>query len=313
MRQGMLHEVGKAQLPLGRNPRLLAFNSLHSVVAGIDLGATNLRIALADLDGNLLAQHHCPTPQDAHLAEQLAVIVQQFQNQTLPGTSLSRVVIGTPGVVSGEKIRFSPNLPALEHPGFIRRLRAAFGCPLEIHNDVNLAALAESQGSSDTVAFISIGTGLGAAVTRNRTIWSGAQGRAGEIGYMPYTSPVGRILEEVLSGVGLAKLYQHFGGEGGAIQALRQDHPAARKACQVLLEALTFACVLLSLTYDPDRIVLGGGVGLQLEPYLGSIKKQIRRQIPFVVGLEISREGDLVAQKGAVLLAVQQAEQELLP
>ncbi|MER3555386.1 MAG: hypothetical protein C4331_13870 [Meiothermus sp.] len=61
MQQGVLQEVGRGRIPAGRAPRLLVFNARHSVAAGIDLGASNLRIALADLDGQMLVNRSPPT------------------------------------------------------------------------------------------------------------------------------------------------------------------------------------------------------------------------------------------------------------
>jgi len=312
MQQGVLQEVGQGRIPAGRAPRLLMFNARHKVVAGIDLGAANLRIALADLDGYVFVSRILPTPQDDSLAEQVAGTTKSLQNEYLPGTRLANAVIGTPGVVSGDRIRLAPNLPALERPGFLKRLQDGFGCSLQVHNDVNLAAIAETRDAEDTVAFLAIGTGLGASLAKGTAVWTGMQGRAGEIGYLPFSSPVGPTLEETLSGVGLARLYRHFGGRGGAEEALLLNSEAACKARAVLLEALGTAVKVLTLAYDPGRIVLGGGVGLHLGPYLSVLDQQMRQQIPFVVPLEVSNQGEFVAQNGAILLAVRQVEQELL-
>lgn len=312
MRQGMLQEVGRGSIPAGRAPRLLVFNARHMVVAGIDLGASNLRIALADLDGQVFVSRVLPTPQDDTLAEQVVKATKALQDECLPGTRLANVVIGTPGVVSGNRIRLAPNLPALERPGFLKRLSVGFGCPLEVHNDVNLAAIAETRDAEEVVAFLAIGTGLGASLAKGTAVWSGAQGRAGEVGYLPFPSPVGQTLEDCLSGLGLTRLYRRFGGRGGAEEALSHNDRAARKARGVLLEALGTAVVVLTLAYDPSRIVLGGGVGLHLEPHLSALRRRVRREIPFVVPLQVSSQGELVAQNGAVLLAARRVEQELL-
>lgn len=312
LQQGMLHEVGRGQLPAGRSPRLLAFNARYAVVAGVDLGASNLRLCLADLDGQPLAGRVLPTPKGEDLAEQVAAELKRMQEETLPGSRLAAVVMGTPGVVDGERLRFAPNLPALERPDFLRRLRGAFPCPLEVHNDVNLAAIAEGSAEAEmSVAFLAIGTGLGAAVARGTTVWSGDNGRAGEIGYLPFVSPVGQILEETLSGVGLSRLYWHFGGRGGAEEALRGRNRAAQQAREVLLEALAYAVSVLTLSYDPGRIVLGGGVGLHLGPWLPQVSERLAACLPFVVPLMTSSQGDIVTQQGAVILAIRRAEQEL--
>ncbi len=309
----MLKEIGRGRLPAGRSPRLLGFNSRYAVVTGVDLGASNLRIALADLDGTILAQHIGKTPKGTDLVARLVAQITQLVRGHTPTDQLGAVVIGTPGVVAGDRIRYSPNLPTLEEAGFLETLRTALPCPLEVHNDVNLAAIGEAADRlSEPVAFLAVGTGLGAAVTIGTQVWVGSQGRAGEIGYLPFASPVGSTLEETLSGTGLASLYRHFGGAGGAREALSRTDQAAVCAREILLEALAVAVSVLSLSYDPGRIVLGGGVGLRLGGQLRRLEQLVSVQIPFVVPVEISRFGDLAAQRGAILLASRRANQELI-
>ena len=87
---------------------------------------------------------------------------------------------------------------------------------------------------------------------------------------------------------------------------------AARCAREILLDALAFAVSVLSLGYDPSRIVLGGGVGLRLAGKLEALEQRLADKLPFVAPLEISRFGDLAAQHGAILLASRRANRELI-
>lgn len=309
MTLGLLKEIGNGTLPAGRSPRLLGFNARFALVAGVDLGASKLHVALADLNGTIMSQHTTKTPDGVNLATTLADVVRQQAT----GETLARVVLGTPGVAQNDRIRYAPNLPALEAPDFIERLRARLGCPLEVHNDVKLAAFGETAGGHvESVAFLAIGTGLGTAATMGTQIWTGNQGRAGEIGYLPYPSPVGTTLEGVLSGGGLEHLYTYFGGHGTARDALERKDNAGLAACKLFFDALTQAIVILCVSYDPCRIVIGGGVGLHLENDLKTIGDRVAEKIPFDAPLEISRFGDLATQRGAILLALKRANQELI-
>lgn len=313
LERGLLHEVGRASLRAGRSPRLLGFNARNAVVVGADVGATNLRLSLCDLDGETIARRALPTPQSPDLAERLAAEIRSLWGEHAPLAPLTAVVVGTPGVVEGDRIRLSPNLPALESPGFLPAFKGSLPCPVEVHNDVNLAAIAEGRaGTDELVVVLAIGTGLGAGLARGREVWTGARGRAGEVGYIPFRSPVGTTLEDALSGIGLRRLHRHFGGDGDPAAVLAGRDDAASRALEVFLEALATALTVISCTCDPARIVLGGGVGDRLGFALEAVSDQIVEQGAFVAPLEVSSLGDQSAERGAVLLATTRASQELL-
>lgn len=313
LQRGLLREVGLESLRSGRSPRLLGFNARNAVVVGVDLGATNLRLSLSDLEGETIARRALATPQGPDLAERLAHEIRSLWQDSSPGAPLAAAVVGTPGVVDGGRIRLSPNLPALESPGFLTAFKGSLPCPVEVHNDVNLAAIAESQaGADELVAVLAIGTGLGAGLARGREVWTGARGRAGEVGYIPFRSPVGTTLEDALSGNGLRHLHRHFGGDGDPAAVLAGRDDASSRALEIFLEALAMALTVISCTCDPARIVLGGGVGDRLGFALEALSDRIVKQGAFVAPLEVSSLGDQSAQRGAVLLATTRASQELL-
>lgn len=313
LERGLLREVGRASLRAGRSPRLLGFNARTAVVVGVDLGATNLRLSLADLEGDTIARRALPTPRGPDLAERLVQEIRSLRENHAAAAPLAATVVGTPGVVEGDRIRLSPNLPALEAPGFLPALTASLPCPVEVHNDVNLAAIAEARAeAAELVAVLAVGTGLGAGLARGREVWTGARGRAGEIGYIPFRSPAGANLEDALSGIGLCRLHRHFGGTGEPAAVLARRDEAASRALDVFLDALALAVTVISCTFDPARLVLGGGVGDRLAFALDGVRDRVVERGAFVAPLEVSALGDLAAQRGAVLLATARASQELL-
>ncbi|RMI32080.1 ROK family protein, partial [Actinomadura harenae] len=104
---------------------------------------------------------------------------------------LNRVVVGIPGAVNPAtgRLGYAAHLPGWHVPGITAHLAAGLGVPVEIENDVNLGALAETaSGQAADVrdfALLWVGDGIGMAVVLDGRPHRGATGGAGEIGYMP--------------------------------------------------------------------------------------------------------------------------------
>jgi predicted NBD/HSP70 family sugar kinase len=306
---GLLVEVGKAKVPKGRSPTLLDINADHAVVIGADLGATRLRLCLADFRGDVIRCLNVPTPRGKGMGRAVVRAVLGLRDDAAQARPLVSVVLGTPGVVSGDVISLAPNLPEIESPRFVPYLRQSLPCSVEIHNDVTVAAygVEAEAGDEQTLVLLSIGTGLGVGVVDRGVVRDGAHGRAGEIGYLPYASPLGNTLETVLSGRGLAELYRHHGGGGGATEALSGRTAAARETRRVFFEALHFTLIMLSLVHDPDAIVITGGVAKGIRPHLSRIVARAAKLAPFIAPVELSVASDRTAEHGAVAMALRRA------
>jgi predicted NBD/HSP70 family sugar kinase len=162
------------------------------------------------------------------------------------------------------------DVPGLGRPGLISSLRRRLGAPVEVDNDVNLAAIAERRHGvargADTFALLWLDHGLGLAIDLGGSLLRGSRGGAGEIGYMPLGLPGTRSaqrdapdLDGVLAGPAVMTLAAEHG--------VRADSPAravetggaafiAALAQRVAVAAATVVAVL-----DPSLIVLAGAVG----------------------------------------------------
>ncbi len=285
------------------------------MIAGVDLGGTQVRVAVARPDGAVVATARTRT---AFLgAPELVVAWAAGQIQRLGGGGQVRsVAIGAPGPIDSRRgvLVNPPNLVGWKNVPLAAMLSAAVGCPVHLGNDADMAALGEfHQGAGRavrTMAYVTWSTGVGGGLIVDGDLFSGAHGSAGEIGHMvldpqgPLDACGQRGCVEVYCG---GRALSRQTGESAAElfqAAARGDHEAAA----VVIRAATYmgwALVNLANLFDPEMIVLGGGVGAgawaQVEPVL----RATIRSSPFIKAarrprLRRAQLGDRAGQAGAV-------------
>lgn len=311
-------ERGRDTRANGRPGRLVAFNGAAGVVVGLDVGGTTTRAVLADLEGQVVESWREPTergPADA-LVAQLRGIVDRLAHRAGVQGSIVNVAIGTPGVVdqARRRVAIAPNLPALETDGFLDRLDAALGVPLTLLNDVNAATLGEwhegaGVGLNDLV-YASVGTGLGFGLVIGGALRHGVGGRAGEFGLSSFPPGSRTTLEDAISGAGLGRRHRLAGGSGDPADAFleaEQGREPGAPLVAAFLDDLVWALTAVSTLLDPERIVLGGGIGLGLAPRLDAIRSAVARSAGYDVDVAIARLGDDAGLRGAVASALEPA------
>ncbi len=315
---GLVEERGHGASGTGRPGRLVAFNPSAGYVVGMDVGGTTTRAVLADLDGTVVASHRAATAAgsaDALLA-QLAGVVERLVDARAGGAPVLEVAIGTPGVVDAarRRVAIAPNLPALEADGFLDRLDAALGRPVNVLNDVNAATRGELEHGAgrgvDDLVYVSIGTGLGLGVVVAGVVHHGVGGRAGELGLLPYPPGSGSVLEDALSGRGVRAHSLAVGGDGDPETAFRQADAGldpGRSAIERFRADLAWALVAVVTLLDPRRIVLGGGIGLRCAPFIDRIRADVARLAGFDIDVRVAQLGDDAGLTGAVATALEPA------
>ena len=182
-------------------------------------------------------------------------------------TKIEGVAISSPGAVNKKTgiIGGSSAIPYIHNFKIVDELEKRFSLPVSIENDANSAALGElAEGSGkgcDSMAFFVIGTGIGGALIINQKVWHGAHLFGGEFGYMIMGA---HTLSELASPVAMANRYNKRTGkplDGKTIFELAdKDDPAASDECQTLIHALAVAIYNIQHSFDPEKIVLGGGI-----------------------------------------------------
>ncbi len=260
-------------------------------VAGIDIGGTNLRIALADMAGSVIARSSSAISgvrgPDAVIELVKDGLHELLQKVSAPHGALNAVGVGAPGITdvdSGIVIATSYLMGWRDVP-LRAMLEDAFNTPVIVDNDVNLAAVGEhwmgaAQGVRDFV-FIGIGTGVGASIVLNGAPFRGAGWSAGEIGYMlvPGTPEVQAnhgepgALESVIGGEGI-KAQWHKVWQADATElpkdltATQIFHHAlagdllAQSVLERTARMLADAIYNIHLILNCPLFILGGGVGV---------------------------------------------------
>lgn len=332
---GLIESMGPGPSNGGRPPSLLRFNSKAGYVAGVDIGTSLVRIALADLDGEIAGKVEVTTYSQStpdHVVSLIAAGIRKLRaRHNVAAKKLVALAVGVPGITDIQKgiVLSAPILPQWQAVPLRDILAQKVGTPTVVENDVNLAALGEgrwgiARGVKNFV-FLTVGSGIGAGIFINGNLYHGADWAAGEIGYLyvPGTqeSPLAILkpgpLEDMIGARAIESAWRDLGGQdgegGGRIMDLAEKgDPVAGKILQqtarILADAITNICVVL----NPSLVVLGGRVGSRPALY-----KATSRIIEFNEfcrpRVAVSTLATEAAVLGAVQLALNLAEQKILP
>ncbi|MES3032520.1 MAG: ROK family protein [Gemmatimonadota bacterium] len=242
---------------------------------GVDVGGTKIHLLSLDADQHVLHDRRIDTPAsyDAIVAA-VAALVSEAGDGT--------VGIGAPGSTSPlTGLWRNSNIVACNGRPFHADLQAAIRRPIRSANDANCFALSEASHGAGrghgTVAFFTIGTGLGGGLVIGGTLIRGAHDEAAEFGHtgLPWLKPedlpptpcfCGKsgCVEMYVSGTGLAKDYLKVTGTARTapeiVAAARRGDTPALDALRRLQLRFARTCANIVNVVDPDIIVMGGGM-----------------------------------------------------
>ena len=284
------------------------------VVAGVDLGGTNIQVGILSADGRVLGRCKRKTKasegRDEVVRRVLESIQRALDEARIPRDRLFAVGVGAPAVVDFDKglVVKAGNLGWEDVP-----LRAILSeqlrVPVALDNDANCAAWGEAQlgaarGRENLLA-VWVGTGVGGGLLLGGRVWRGPRLTAGEIGYVvlfPNGQPGMMTVEDICSRTGMVnalrrllpahpdsvlhRLIAEKADESGAIsssmiaRAYEKDDELVRKVVDRSAELLGGAIANLVTVLSIDCVVLGGGVTEALgEPYVARVRKGFDRVV----------------------------------
>lgn len=335
IRSGVVRDLGTGPSRGGRRPSFMEFNAHHGFVAGIDLGPTHTRLAIADLRGELLAHRVLPTPPTrdpatllTDIGAELRVLMRESQ---IPANRLFSVGCGAPGAVDLRSgvVAFASNLKGWAEVPVTAILRRALGVAVVVENDVNLAVLGERwrgvARGHDNCVYITVGTGIGAGIVVNGELHHGHHFLAGEIGFMCMGSQyVDQDLRARGGGLetlaGLKALAQRWPGPesvegegwlGALFEAAQDGDDEARRAVQESATLIGMATANLSVVIDPSLIVFGGAIVTQGPALIDEVRRIVERVVPRASPIVPSSLGQEAPLWGAVLIATADARDRL--
>lgn len=269
---------------------------------GIEIGGTKISACLVNDNGVVLEGKRTLTDADEGKAKVLSNMTKCIDELMQNKVKISGIGIGIAGFADQKgKIVFMPNVP-LDGLNIGDYVKKKYKIPVYVENDASAFALGEyCFGGYDSKMLLGIivGTGIGAGIVYDGKIIRGCMGCAGEIGHILLDNNAKQLevkkndFESACSGPNIEKKYveatgKRLNGKG----VFSSADSAAKKIVAEEHEILGRLLGSMVNTFNPDTIVLGGGVSKSLDPKL--LKKNINRfAIPFSAKLVTVRHTKL--------------------
>ncbi|MCL4407349.1 MAG: ROK family protein [Thermotogae bacterium] len=232
-------------------------------IIAVDVGGTNIRVALIDLNGTVLSRTSCPIEKDngEDVLEQIIHLVNPlFDN-------VEGIGIAVAGAVTSDGLVWAPNIPEWKDLPLERILREKFHVDVMVKDDRSSMIFGESRfgvakGYKD-VAYVIVGTGIAAGLIINGEIYGGSRGLAGSLGWLitdgkVSQDPVHGNFESKVAGLSLEK---RFGMNGQILaEEASKGNIKALENLNKLGEEIGIGIVDLVTIVDPEIVVIGGGV-----------------------------------------------------
>ena len=282
-------------------------------VVALDLGGTKLAGALVDRSGKIVLRMSAAVDGSSTMApvrqmvEMVNRVARKGESRKASGRELKRVVgvgVAVPGLVRRDGTVWAPNLKGWTRLPLEKRLRAELGVPVTVDSDRNAAVLGESwrgaaRGKSDVVV-VMIGTGIGAGILSGGRLVRGAHELRGCMGWMTlreeHAGEANRVgqLESLAAGPGIAEAAEKELARG--VESLLGEIPAELRTAQEVAEAarrgdmvsievflvagrwLGYGVANLVSLFDPEIVVIGGGMAKASDLYLDALRKAMRER-----------------------------------
>ncbi|MCQ2958297.1 MAG: ROK family protein [Candidatus Gastranaerophilales bacterium] len=280
---------------------------------GVDIGGTNVKIALVDDKGVIAYSNSVPTRAEMGYEYTIQNIINTIKDSLKESnndiSNIGGIGFGLPGQIDSEKgiVRLLPNIPGWVEVPLAEIVQKEFKVPVKLDNDVRVATLGElnfgaGKGCKNLVC-ITVGTGVGSGIVANGQLVRGASMTAGEIGHVVVEKDNGEIcgcgsrgcLEAYASGPSVVKMAKDYiaGGKstkfkeiaaGNEItpfmvyEAAKQGDAVAKQIFNIVGEYLGVALVSVVNLLNPEKIIVGGGVGQAGDLILNPVREAIQRR-----------------------------------
>lgn len=330
----------------GRRPTILELNPDVGRVIGVDIGATHLVVAIADLRGHVLAElsetssFNIAAGPERCLELVDALVYQALDQVGCDFNAITTVAVGVPGPVVANlgMVVAPPIMPGWDGFPIRDRLAQKWGRPIFVDNDADLGALGEGtfgagRGEAN-LAYIKVGTGIGCGILLDGRIYRGIHGTAGEIGHLtisedgpPCTCGNYGCLEAMAGGRAIAQRAQMAIKAGQRTSLTSLNHNGEVSAHDVTLAAQNGDAVSQQLLNDagrhigsalaslinllnPGLVLIGGGVAgageFLLNPIRAAAQEHSMRAAFQSTRIELATLGANSVIMGALSLAMTQ-------
>lgn len=338
----IVREAESRSVNSGRPPIILEINPNNDCVAGVDMGATHISIVVANYAANFILEKEIPFnialgPKPC-LSQANDLLLDVLSEASISLEQVKAIGVGVPGPIASDAgmVVAPPIMPGWDRFPIRATLEKMWGCPVSLNNDAELGALGEwAYGAGRGVrnlAYIKVGTGIGAGLLLDGQIYHGATGSAGEIGHLtidengPMCTCGNRgCLEALTGGQAIASQAQEA-VHNGKRTILSEIVPVERISAQdvagaarqgdlisqqILARAgshLGIAIAGLVNIFNPNMVVVGGGVAqigdLFLEPVRQAVQRRSLPAAAHAVRITTALLGRRSSSMGAVVQAL---------
>lgn len=288
---------------------MIRLQNKEKYVVGVDLGGTKMAVALFDGQGALVNRDRMETAGVKTAAELTQRLVQMI-NQVAQGRPLSGIGLASAGAVNSREgiVLHGTNLPEWENVPLKKWMEESLGTEVQVVNDANAAAWGEyvrgAGKGSENMVYVTLSTGIGAGIVLDGKLLLGSHSFAGELGHT-IIDPDGPLCrcgnrgcwETVSSGTAIRdsalRLMEHTQSAIADIAAAAGEAVSAKHifearkhsdpvAIQVLDQAIYFMALgLVNVihSFNPDRIVVGGGVSKAGDLLFPALRAETQRLV----------------------------------
>jgi len=318
---------------------------MKKYVIGVDLGGTKITTAISDLTGKIIEKTTLATGsalgEEVVLERIIESISMVLEASEIKEEEVRAIGIGSPGPLDAERgiIITTPNLP-FKNYNLVKPLQERFGIRTYLDNDANAAAIGEytfgaGKGTKNLI-YITVSTGVGGGAILNGRPYRGKTSNALEVGHMtiePFSKHrcnCGNYgdVESLCSGTSIAKRAKEAVAEGRETslkdvenitsfevhQAYLDGDKVAIEILDTALEYMGIAIANLILNFDPEVIVIGGGVTKIGKLFFDKVKESARKRCfdfmfdsTKIVPSELGQETGVI---GALALAMIESEEK---
>lgn len=261
-------------------------------IAGVDLGATNLRAVVSGTEG-VTGRAERRTPDADGEAVERAIretLEEAAEAAGLDIASVAAVGVATIGPLTGDVVTEPPNLRNVQRVRIRAALEEIVDCPIAVRNDAIAGLLAErAAGAPPSTVYLTLSTGIGAGVAVDGHVLIGRHGNAGEVGHV-VVDPAGERQcgcggwghwEAYASGAALPEMAAHVHERASVettldldavttpeLVAAAESDPLAARTLERVARYNAFGIASLVHAYAPRLVVVGGSLGRAASEYI---------------------------------------------
>lgn len=314
-------EMGEGNNALGRKATLVAFNANWAYLIGVDIGRRHIRTMCADIAGEIKFYHRIRYNKEDMYQTVLDAVQTAVSGAGISLDDVACIGVGIPGIYDEKRNMhmLAPFMEGWSVGELFPRLKQYYASKqIFFENSVNLGAIGEwwkgCARGYDSVVYMEYGVGFGAAILHNGKILRGANGAAGEIGYMTVETQALRdtfesegALEKIIPSSVIDRYILDLGTDQPiqlklVLEALKKELPSQQ--VEKLPQYFAMSIINTVAVINPEIVVISGRLGIALYHYYQEeIHRLLKAHVPFPPLVCCSALDEKANAIGAIALA----------